>query len=137
MTNTDKSENYKKEYLESYRGYNQILRSWFVAFGIGGPIIFLTNDALYVDFLKLDDKGCIVALFFVGLFAQILVSFLNKIANWYIYSDEKWEPDMNEPPPGFWSCFIKHFWIDISADVLTVGAFGWATYLLFQGLAEI
>ena len=128
---------HKKEYLESYLDYNRILRSWFVAFGIGGPVIFLTNDALYMDFLKLDEKGFIVTLFFIGLFAQIFVAFINKIANWYIYSNEKWVPDMNEPPPGFWSGFIKHFWIDISADVLTVGAFGWGACLLFQGLVKI
>lgn len=67
--NTDEREKQKLEYFESYNEYNKILRSWFVAFGIGGPVIFLTNDALYVDFLELDKRGCIFTLFLVGLSA--------------------------------------------------------------------
>jgi hypothetical protein len=32
-----------KDELSAYLEYNKILRSWFVAFGVGGPALFLIN----------------------------------------------------------------------------------------------
>src|SRR5947207_1210929 len=33
-----------KEEFVAYTDYNKVLRSWFVAFGVGGPALFLIND---------------------------------------------------------------------------------------------
>jgi hypothetical protein len=30
--------------FQAYAEYNKTLRTWFVAFGIGGPALFLVND---------------------------------------------------------------------------------------------
>jgi hypothetical protein len=35
-----------KEELSAYLEYNKILRSWFVAFGVGRPALFLINAQL-------------------------------------------------------------------------------------------
>lgn len=37
----DASESYS-----SYFEYNKILRTWFVAFGVGGPALFLINESI-------------------------------------------------------------------------------------------
>lgn len=121
----------KKEYLDSYLDYNRILRSWFIAFGIGGPVILLTNDTLYADFLRLDEKGCIAILFFGGLFIQVFIAWINKMANWYKYSRD----DGRRFEIASW--LLRQFWIDITADILSICAFGLAIYLLFQGLVGL
>jgi len=128
MNKNDNGERQKKEYLESYHQYNRILRSWFVAFGIGGPVIFLTNDRLYEDFLSLSGKVFIINLFLLGLSIQIFIVFVNKLANWYKYSHTEG------------CCYnianwlIGQFWIDILCDVSTMLVFGLGIYCLITGL---
>lgn len=71
--------------FEKYSEYNKILRSWFVAFGIGGPALFLVNDAVRNKLSESADLKLVAILFLLGAAAQILVAFINKITNWYIY----------------------------------------------------
>lgn len=71
--------------LKSYLEYNKILRAWFVAFGVGGPALFLVNDKVADKFAKLGSLKILAALFLIGATAQVLGAFLNKIANWYVY----------------------------------------------------
>jgi hypothetical protein len=51
QSDIDASDNYTT-YLE----YNRVLRTWFVAFGIGGPALFLANDSVSK---KLAAAGCL------------------------------------------------------------------------------
>ena len=34
----------RKEYFSAYTEYNKILRTWFVTFGVGGPLLLLANS---------------------------------------------------------------------------------------------
>ena len=127
----------KQGFFDSYNEYNKILRSWFVAFGIGGPVVFLTNNALYKDFLKLDERGCIVTLFLFGLFTQIAIAFINKVANWKIYYKLEKGEKMEAIDKSFRGSLTEMFWLDWGSDLLTAGAFGLAVYLLFRGLVGL
>ena len=71
--------------FQAYAEYNKILRTWFVAFGIGGPAFFLVNDKLAGALVKEGQLRLVVSLFLAGAAAQILGAFLNKLANWYVY----------------------------------------------------
>jgi hypothetical protein len=35
-----------EDYLEAYREHSKVLRTWFVAYGIGAPALRFTNGAL-------------------------------------------------------------------------------------------
>jgi len=36
----------REEYFKAYEEYSKVLRTWFVAYGIGGPVLLLTNETL-------------------------------------------------------------------------------------------
>jgi len=134
---TDKHEKLILEYFNIYNEYNKITRSWFVAFGIGGPVLFLANATLFKDFMNLPQKGWIVGLFLVGLSAQITIALINKWANWNIYSKLNSGEDMRAINESYWGRLAKMFKIDVGLDLLTMGAFGLAIYLLYQGLVRL
>ena len=94
-------------YFESYAEYNRILRSWFVAFGIGGLALFLLESPVRESLLASGRTRILVVLFLIGVTAQIIVAFLNKYANWYCYFGEDNSAFMRtrEPvtqPPSAW-----------------------------------
>lgn len=72
--------------FETYLEYNRALRTWFVAFGVGGPALFLVNDTLAQRLVADGQLRLVVLLFLIGAGAQVGGALLNKFANWYVYS---------------------------------------------------
>jgi len=123
-------------YFESYAEYNRILRSWFVAFGIGGLALFLLESPVRESLLASGRTRILVVLFLIGVTAQIIVAFLNKYANWYCYFGEDNPAFMRTRLYRFWSGIASQFWIDIIFDILTVGCFLSGIWMLFEIFAR-
>lgn len=136
MARAKKTEAVSQGYFESYAEYNRILRSWFVAFGIGGLALFLPQSPLREALLASGHTRTVAFLFLVGVIAQIVVAFLNKYANWYCYFGEDNPAFLNSPLYRFWARIASQFWIDIILDVLTVGCFTAAVWMLFEIFAR-
>src|SRR5437660_767961 len=79
----DSSRGYR--YYEEYTEYAKNLRIWFVAYGIGCPAAFLTQDAVRERILKADDAAVIVGVFFAGVGVQIAAALLYKAATWHLH----------------------------------------------------
>ena len=109
------------EYYKVYDEYAKNLRTWFVAYGVGGPVLFLTNESIANRIAEAPNRESIIWAFVVGVAAQILLSAVNKYVNWTIYADSK----------SFWwkvACWISsRVWIDMIVDLGTIVAFGIAT----------
>ena len=132
MARAKKSSVLSQSYFESYAEYNRILRSWFVAFGVGGLALFLVQSPVREALLASGQTRTVVILFLSGVTAQIVVAFLNKYANWYCYSGED-DPEFREGRLyGFWSALASQFWIDIILDLTTVACFMAAIWHLFR-----
>jgi hypothetical protein len=121
--------------FQAYAEYNKILRTWFVAFGVGGPALFLVNDKLADALVKAGQLRLVVILFLAGATAQVAGAFLNKVANWYVYQSM-----VSEGADGIlyaaadW--FVNQFWPDILLDIGTIAAFGYAAWLLLTVFAK-
>lgn len=123
--------------FKSYMEYNKVLRTWFVAFGIGGPALLLVNEKIAQRLAEAKSLRLIASLFLVGAAAQVLGAFINKTVNWFVYRgaiDEGTSP----------SCCCKlaekiadQFWIDILLDIITIGCFGWATWKMLCVLCPV
>ena len=119
-----------KDYFEQYWRYCSSLRNWFVAYGIGGCILFLSDKAELFQKMALRQKRAVVIAFFIGVIAQALLAGLNKCIHWNIYWDKE-EQGFRQKLRYKVSCFIStQFWIDMSVDLITFGAFGIATAIL-------
>ena len=70
------------EEFAAYLEYNRILRAWFVAFGIGGPALFLINRPIGERLAENGQLQAVAAMFLIGAGSQVLGAMLNKIGNW-------------------------------------------------------
>ena len=119
----------------AYSEYNKTVRTWLVAFGIGGPALFMTNDAIAKRLATTNTLREVVALFLVGAGVQVFGALLNKACNWYVYQAYS--------PSGVKGTFkhrcsewlTSHFWIDIAFDFVAILVFGRALWLLFTVFA--
>jgi len=125
------------ETFQAYFEYNRTLRTWFVAFGIGGPALFLINDKIGTRLAEAHLLRLVVILFLGGAAAQVLGAFLNKVANWYVYQatiDDKVKGGKRHRVAEW---FVDQFWPDILLDVTAIAAFGYAAWLLLTVFAKV
>jgi len=118
-------------YFESYAEYNRILRSWFVAFGIGGLALLLVEEKLRTALIVSGEARLVVALFLSGVALQILIAGLNKYANWYCYAGEDEPAYQRTAAYRFWSGIARQFIIDVLVDLATAVCFFTAIGILF------
>ena len=112
-------------FYEAYADYAKTLRTWLVGYGIGGPVIFITNEQASTRIAASGQGVTIATLFLTGVAFQVFISLVNKWMNWYVYAT----------PPGDRSGGLfktvdrvtNQFWIDVVCDIGSVVMFACAT----------
>ncbi|GEP54171.1 hypothetical protein [Reyranella soli] len=66
----------------NYQEYNKLLRTWFVAFGVGVPALLYSRPDLIERLGSLQQTIIVVALL-LGSLVQVLVAYLNKYCSYY------------------------------------------------------
>ena len=119
-------------YATSYVEFAKTLRTWFVAYGIGAPVLVLSQDSLRAK-LGMNSTARMLAVEFLGGVAlQIIAALTYKIAMWYLY--------IGELDSGFrtthryrWSDRISvALWLELLFDFGTLSLFGWATLQMLK-----
>lgn len=116
-----------------YVRHADILRNWFVAYGIGGILLFLTKDTAFKSLPK-DALLGIAEWFLLGVGAQVLLAFVNKIYNFHLYQGSLAHQDAAQREKSRFKVFRDFYLIDVLLDIVTLGSFAWATFLLFNAL---
>ena len=62
-----------KAFYKVYEEYSKALRTWFVAFGIGGPVLFLTQQDVSNKIVESGNARTIVLLFLIGVSSIFVV----------------------------------------------------------------
>ena len=84
MPRVSKTPTEEKGFFEPYSHYARTLRTWFVAYGIGGPAVIITHpDALSVV-SKAGYAGMIGWLFMTGVTAQVIVALGHLCPAWHL-----------------------------------------------------
>lgn len=68
-------------YYGNYQEYNKLLRTWFVAFGIGGPALLYSKPELLQE-LSETNRSRIVWAFLLGSAIQVVLALINKTVSW-------------------------------------------------------
>ena len=90
MSNNPKNNSNKaNEYFECYAEFAKTLRTWFIAYGIGAPILFLSNNSAWETIKSSSNLGFIAFFFLAGVSIQVLEALLYKNAMWYLYRGEE------------------------------------------------
>ena len=75
-------------FYEAYSGFARSVRVWFISYGIGAPVIFLTNNEAWKVMAASGQGRSVAYLFLAGVAIQILAALLYKTAMWYLYMSE-------------------------------------------------
>jgi hypothetical protein len=128
--------NIADEYFECYAEFAKTLRTWFIAYGIGAPILFLSNDTLWGMIKSSEHIRLIGFLFLAGVFIQVLEALLYKNAMWYLYKGEENPKIKNKARYKAFYNISEYYWLEVLFDMLTLICFVAGTckvvYILFQ-----
>jgi hypothetical protein len=116
----------REEYFKAYEEYSKVLRTWFVAYGIGGPVLLLTNETL-AKAIKASGQGKSLAALFLAGVAFVLAA-LNKFSMWGIYFGELKVTFKSSRRYRVSHWYSEQFWIDFAVDVSTLILFALATW---------
>jgi len=132
-------------HFANYAEYSKTLRSWLVAYGIGGPVLFLLSKDAPTTIARSPHLRTIVTLFVLGVALQIGLALLNKWAAWHMYRgayskhllyNGDTEYDGHHETWGYqaWLWINKQSWIDLLVDVGTLVGFSLATWIVLTTL---
>lgn len=132
-----------------YEEHMKTLRAWFVAYGVGGPVLFITQNDFATTLVSSGLSQLVGVLFLVGVLLQALVALFNKWVNWGLYYFDEddaetssavdtvettdVETDTHARPQKlqrFCESYSSKVWIDIVADLATLVLFSIATVLV-------
>ena len=143
-----------------YEEHMKTLRAWFVAYGVGGPVLFITQQEFAATLAGSGYAKLIGMLFLVGVLLQALVALFNKWVNWglYYFDEDDMEAtidtidtsidtadgpvdttDAPTRPNGlqrFCESYSSKVWIDIVADVATLVLFAVATVIVLVEVSQ-
>jgi hypothetical protein len=145
MTMSATSDGHYKVYEE----HMKTLRAWFVAYGVGGPVLFVTQQDFAATLVDSGLSQVVGVLFLVGVLLQALVALFNKWVNWGLYffdeddtdtrsvvetvetSSDAVETEMqSQKLKRFCESYSSKVWVDILADLATLVLFAIATVLV-------
>jgi len=117
-------------YFGNYADYSRTLRAWLVAYGVGGPVLFMTNEKVSEKIAKSGEAHLIISLFLIAVAVQVIGSFINKWAAWYVYRGHDDEAYKTKDKYKRWAWVNDQTWFDIGVDLVSMVLFAWGTMLL-------
>lgn len=121
-------------FYEAYAGFARALKTWFVAYGIGGPVVLLTNEKASERLLSSSSARWIAYCFLAGVVLQVVSTLLSKTAMWYLYSAELEPPLKLKWPYKASEWFSDCYWTELLFDLFTLVFFAWATFRVLHAL---
>lgn len=119
-------------YFEGYAQFAGVLRTWLIAYGIGGPVLFVTQSRLADKLSETCQARFIAILFLLGVFLQVIVALLYKGAMWYLYVGEE-DVEMQKKTRYKISGWLSDaFWLELSFDLASIALFTWSTILILN-----
>ena len=127
-------------YYTVYEEYSKTLRTWFVAYGIGAPVLLLNNDELRRAVIASGVTTSRALLFLTGVGLQVALAAVNKAVAWILYAEADEQAarrDGDSPVARKWyqrfaARISAQFWIDLLVDIVTGVVFVVGTYCVFK-----
>ena len=116
-------------HYKTFEEYSKTVRGWFIAYGVGAPVLFLTQQHISKEIVKSGKGTCIILLFLSGVVIQILIAIINKWNNWFIYLKYDNAKELKDQTAVVKFCcrLSEQAWIDIVIDILSFTLFIIAT----------
>jgi hypothetical protein len=123
------------EYLSAYSEHSTILKTWLAAYGVGAPVLILSQEKLWT---RLNDAGSlrlIAILFLAGVALQVLLAATNKSIMWTCYFGELKPAYKLTRRYKAADWLSERFIIDALVDIISILIFSLATYFCMMSLS--
>ena len=114
-----------------YAEYAKVLRTWFVAYGVGALALLLSNSEIRKAALSADVLQPIARLVMLGTGIQVVAALLYKHAMWHLYCGDLEVGHKQTRWYKMSDWISESHLLELAADVGTIGCFSWATWLFF------
>jgi hypothetical protein len=116
------------DFYEAYSNNASKLRLWLISYGIGAPVLFVSQSSISS---ALNASGCgrkVILLFLIGVSLQILATYIYKTIMWYAYLGESKESFKSTRRFKFSDWFSELYWPEFVFDWGSIVLFIIATY---------
>lgn len=132
-------------HFQNYAEYSKTFRSWMVAYGVGGPVLFFIGKDAPAAVAASPYASLIVILFLLGVSLQIFLALINKWAAYHmyrgaysIYQRANGDPECDNHDQStaykYWDMINSQSWIDFFVDVVALLSFAIATGLVLTAI---
>jgi len=129
MTHTNKKAD-DSSFYESYAHFSRTLRAWLVAYGVGVPVLLVSQEFIAKSIIKAGTGSLITWLFLTGVAIQVLAALLYKYSMAYLYNSEgdtllnnTWRVQASE-----W--LSKTIWLEALFDITSISLLVWGTFMV-------
>jgi len=119
-------------FYEAYVGFARNLRTWFLAYGVGGPVVFLTNPNAGEKIAKSGYAEYIAYLFLIGVALQVIAALLYKSAMWFFYEAELNRQLKEKVKYKAFRKLSESYSLEFFFDIATVACFSVATWRVLK-----
>jgi hypothetical protein len=124
----------EKTNFDVYELHNKSLRTWFVAYGVGGPIFLFNKPEMWESLANSSYRLLVIFLFLGSTLFQVGVVFINKWIMYYQHRGDTEEEFKETRCYKISEKISKYAWIDISADVFSICALSAGTALTYLSI---
>ncbi len=112
-------------FYEAYASFARTLRTWFIAYGIGAPVLLFNQEQTWKHLGELGVRRSVCAIFLIGVAIQVVQAIVYKSAMWKLYIDLPNDPEDGWHRAAHW--VSNCYWLEFGMDATTALAFGAAT----------
>src|SRR5665811_1643702 len=120
----------KKEigFYEPYVFFARTVRTWFMAYGIGVPVLLFGNAEAWKAMVAKGAAPEVIRLFLIGVALQVLTGIIFKGAMWYQYMEEIGELSRTSKRYRLADGLSNAYWPEAAIEVVTLALFSYATW---------
>lgn len=118
----------KSDYYEPYTYFSRTVRMWMVAYAIGAPVLFVSQEYVSEKISGSGEAFLITMLFLSALCIQIGSALIYKYALWFLHLGVDDANIQNSKGFLISNWLIKRLWPTVLFDISSVALFVLATY---------
>lgn len=126
----------EKTNFDVYELHSKSLRTWLVAYGVGGPVFIFNKPEMWESLANSSYRLPVIFLFLTSTLLQVGTVFLNKWIMYYQHRGDDDEQFKNKRRYKISEKISKKAWIDITADIFSIGALSIGTALTYFSITN-
>ncbi|HYB65313.1 MAG TPA: hypothetical protein VEC59_08645 [Steroidobacteraceae bacterium] len=135
MTKQSDQTDQARDFLGSYNSATNLLRAWLGAYSVGVPAFLFTHDSALTKLVDHNAAAKVAEIFALAIAFQVAITLINKYVEWGVYARH------SPPPTRNWYTALcekasEWIWLDLTADLATIGLLVWGSLVVFSVLVS-